>query len=70
LTLDITGFTEALSKCSQKWLGASESDAKKAHRWHRRLLRMRCEWPYRCGADSGDEFSSLHCLTQLRDKAS
>jgi len=28
------------------------------------LLRMRCQRPCVYGADSGDEFSTLHCLTQ------
>jgi len=28
------------------------------------LLRMRCQRPCGYGADSGDEFSTLHCLTQ------
>jgi hypothetical protein len=45
LALDITGFTEALSKCGQIWLCASGSDAKKTNHGRRRLLRPRRERP-------------------------
>jgi hypothetical protein len=34
------------------------------------LLRPRGERRRGYGAESGDEFSSLNCLTQLHDKAS
>jgi hypothetical protein len=51
LAVDITGFTEALSKCGQIWLCASGIDAKKANHWDRRLLRMHRERPADCRND-------------------
>jgi len=54
--LDITSFTEALSKCGQIWLcAASRSDTKKANHGYRRLLRMRGERPGDCRNDKTSE---------------
>jgi hypothetical protein len=69
LALDITGFTEALSKCGQIWLCASGSDTKKANHRHRWQLCTRRERLGGSGTNNSfDEIASSHCL-KAHDRA-